>query len=231
MKRIFAFCLLLAAAAVLFCPALFFNGPRYYLLACLILLLAFAALLGRLERRRLRAREMVLLAVMTSLAVMGRAVFFLLPQFKPAAALVILAGALLGAESGFLVGAMTGFVSNFFFGQGRWTPFQMFGFGLIGFFAGLVFTKLPKIRSCYMAYGALSVFLIYGLCANAGTLFTTAPAGEATLPAFAAVLASAVWFDLVHAASTAVFLFFLAKPFTAKLSRIRKKYGVFERAG
>ena len=65
MKRIFAFCLLLAAAAVLFCAALFLNGQRYYLLACLILLLAFAALLGRLERRRLRAREMVLLAVMT----------------------------------------------------------------------------------------------------------------------------------------------------------------------
>ena len=156
MKRIFAFCLLLAAAAVLFCAALFLNGQRYYLLACLILLLAFAALLGRLERRRLRAREMVLLAVMTSLAVMGRAVFFLLPQFKPAAALVILAGALLGAESGFLVGAMTGFVSNFFFGQGPWTPFQMFGFGLIGFFAGLVFTKLPVLL--YGLRGAVRLF-------------------------------------------------------------------------
>jgi len=228
MKKVLISLCFFAAAAILLAGTLFLSGQRYYLSACLILLLAFAAMLLRLERRRVRAREMVLLSIMSALAIMGRAAFFLLPQIKPSAAIIILAGAMLGAEPGFLVGAMTGFVSNFFFGQGPWTPFQMFGFGLVGLLAGFVFRKLPKTRICYAVYGALSVFVIYGLCVNLGTFLTTAPAGELTFGAFAAVLAGAVWFDFAHAASTAVFLFLLAKPFTAKLCRIRKKYGVFD---
>lgn len=217
-----------AAGAIALAGTLLLSGQRYYLSACLILLLAFAAMLLRLERRHVRAREMVILAIMTALAVTGRAAFFLLPQVKPSAAIIILAGALLGAEPGFLVGAMTGFISNFFFGQGPWTPFQMFGLGLVGLLAGLIFKRLPKNRCCFAIYGALSVFFLYGLCVNLGTFLTAAPAGELSFGAFAAVLASAVWFDFAHAASTVVFLLLLAKPFTAKLLRIRKKYGVFE---
>lgn len=228
MKKVLISLCFFGAAAILLAGTLFLSGQRYYLSACLILLLAFAAMLLRLERRRVRAREMVLLSIMTALAIMGRAAFFLLPQIKPSAAIIILAGAMLGAEPGFLVGTMTGFVSNFFFGQGPWTPFQMFGFGLVGLLAGFVFRKLPKTRLCYAVYGALSVFVIYGLCVNLGTFLTAAPAGELTFGAFAAVLASAVWFDFAHAASTAVFLLLLAKPFTVKLYRIRKKYGVFD---
>lgn len=57
---------------------------------------------------------------------------------------MILAGVGLGAEAGFLTGAMAGFVSNFFFGQGPWTPWQMFSFGIIGFLAGLLFRSPGK---------------------------------------------------------------------------------------
>jgi hypothetical protein len=85
---------------------------------------------------------MVIIAVLCGIAVAGRAAFFMLPQFKPVVAIVIIAGASLGAESGFIVGALSGFVSNFIFGQGPWTPWQMFAFGMIGFIAGLLFCKL-----------------------------------------------------------------------------------------
>ena len=84
------------------------------------------------ENRRPQAREVVVIAVMAALAVAGRAAFFMLPQFKPTAAIVIIAGVGLGAEAGFLTGALAGFVSNFFFGQGPWTPWQMFAFGIPG---------------------------------------------------------------------------------------------------
>lgn len=228
MKKVWISLCFFAAGAAVLAGTLLLSGQRYYLSACLILLFAFSAMLLRLERRHVRAREMVILAIMTALAVTGRAALFLLPQVKPSAAVIILAGALLGAEPGFLVGAMTGFVSNFFFGQGPWTPFQMFGFGLVGLLAGLIFKRLPKNRFCFAIYGALSVFFLYGLCVNLGAFLTAAPVGELSFGAFAAVLASAVWFDFAHAASTAVFLFLLARPFTAKLLRIRKKYGVFE---
>ena len=68
-------------------------------------------------------------------------VFAPFPQFKPVAAMVIITGVTLGGESGFLVGAIGAFVSNFYFSQGPWTPWQMFSFGIIGFVAGVIFQK------------------------------------------------------------------------------------------
>ncbi|MDR1088111.1 MAG: ECF transporter S component [Coriobacteriales bacterium] len=115
------------------------SQANYYLLSVGIILVALAVMVVRFEGRRPRAREVVTLSVLTALAVAGRAAFFMLPQFKPVAAIVIIAGVALGAESGFLVGALAAFTSNFLFGQGPWTPFQMLGFGLVGMLAGLLF--------------------------------------------------------------------------------------------
>jgi energy-coupling factor transport system substrate-specific component len=119
-------------------------SPNYYLLAGGIILIALVLMAVRFEGRKPRAREIVVLAVMTALAVAGRAAFFMLPQFKPVAAIVIIAGVALGAESGFLVGVLAAFVSNFIFGQGPWTPFQMIAFGLIGLIAGLIFYRKDR---------------------------------------------------------------------------------------
>lgn len=66
----------------------------------------------------------------------------MLPQFKPCVAIIIITGIMLGKQSGFfLCGALTAFVSDFFFGQGPWTPWQMFAFGIIGFISAIVFSK------------------------------------------------------------------------------------------
>jgi len=88
--------------------------------------------------------------------VLGRAAFFMVPQFKPILALVILAGLTLGSPAGFMTGAMTAFVSNFFFGQGPWTPWQMAALGLVGFLAGLLAEKkvLNGNRRGVIVFGA-----------------------------------------------------------------------------
>ena len=65
----------------------------------------------------------------------------MLPQFKPCVAIIIITGIMLGKQAGFLCGALTAFVSDFFFGQGPWTPWQMFAFGIIGFISAIVFQK------------------------------------------------------------------------------------------
>lgn len=115
---------------------------HYYLISVAIICVALAVFAWRFEGRKPRAREVVVIAVLVALAVAGRAAFFMVPQFKPVAALVIISGVALGANSGFLVGVLSGFVSNFVFGQGPWTPFQMIGFGLLGLLAGLVFYRV-----------------------------------------------------------------------------------------
>jgi len=92
------------------------------------------------DRKKPEAREMIPIAVMAALGVVGRTLFSLipLPNFKPVSAIVIITGVAFGPEAGFLTGALTGFVSNFIFGQGPWTPWQMFCWGMIGFAAGLL---------------------------------------------------------------------------------------------
>jgi energy-coupling factor transport system substrate-specific component len=152
----------------------------------------------------------------------------MLPQFKPVTAVVILAGVCFGGETGFLVGAVAGFVSNFFFGQGPWTPWQMFSFGIIGFLAGFLFKKgiLGKTRRSLCLFGGLSAFFIYGGIVNFASV-TMLTAGF-SWEALAAAYISGFWFDMVHAVSTAVFLYFISLPMLEKLDRIKTKYGLME---
>ncbi len=108
------------------------------------------------EKRKPALREIVIISVLCGIAIAGRAAFAMLPQFKPVLAVVIISAICFGAETGFLVGAITAFVSNFFFGQGPWTPWQMFAFGIIGFIGGIIFTrgilKATKINLSYSAF-------------------------------------------------------------------------------
>ena len=182
------------------------------------------------EGRKPQARELIVIAVLSAIAVAGRSVFFMIPQFKPVVAIVIIAGVSLGAESGFFVGATTGFVSNFFFGQGPWTPWQMFCFGIIGFLAGILFQRgfLKKTKISLCIYGGLVTFFIYGGLMNlSSVLMFTARFSKETL---IASYISGFWFDIIHAASTVFFLYIISEPMIEKLDRIKVKYGLIDRS-
>lgn len=204
------------------------DDRKYYFISLLIVIYTMIPFAMVFENRKPQARELIVIAVLAAIAVAGRAAFFMVPQFKPVVAIVIIAGVSLGAEAGFLVGAVAGFVSNFFFGQGPWTPWQMFCFGIIGFLAGIFFKKglLKKNKLSLCIFGGLSTFLIYGGIINIGSLmmFTS----EFSLPALMTTYISGFWFDMVHAISTVVFLFFIANPMIEKLDRIKTKYGLIE---
>ena len=223
--------ILLAIPLTIFCGVRFFDDRNYYLISLLIIAETLLPFLLIFEKRRPQAREMILLAVMCAIAVLGRSLFFMVPEFKPVVALVIIAGLAFGAESGFLVGAMTGFVSNFFFGQGPWTPWQMFAFGIIGFLAGALFrgndrfyrSRKGVVGLCI--FGFLAALVIYGPIMNTCAVVTSI-AYEPTRAAFKAVFLSGLPFDLIHAVTTAVCLAVLASPMLEKLRRIKRKYGL-----
>ncbi|MDR3296466.1 MAG: ECF transporter S component [Clostridiales Family XIII bacterium] len=180
------------------------------------------------EGRKPKARELVVISVLFAIAALGRAAFFMLPEVKPVGALVIISAVAFGGETGFLVGAMTALASNFFFGQGPWTPWQMFAFGIIGFLAGILFRKglLPRGRLALAVFGGISVFLVYGGIVNAASVFMYQ--ANPTWPMFAAAYLTGFPFDLIHAVSTVFFLLVLAEPFLEKLDRIKHKYGLME---
>ncbi len=219
---------ILLIQAIIAFGVLVLEDRSYYFVSLLILAVTMLPFLLVFEHRKPMARELVLLATLSALAVAGRAAFFMLPQFKPVVAIVILTAVTLGPEAGFLVGAVSGFVSNFFFGQGPWTPWQMFSFGIVGFLAGILAVRgiLPKKRWALCLYGGIATVVIYGGIMNFSSAILFG--GKLTVKSLLAIYASGVPFDLIHGASTVIFLFFLANPMMEKIGRVQKKYGLLE---
>ena len=192
----------------------------------MIIILASIPFFLSFERRKPQPREILIIAVMSAISVTGRALFVITPGFKPVAAIAAITGFSLGAEAGFLTGAISALVSNMFFGQGPWTPFQMFMWGMIGFIGGLVgrtgimHKKIPLI--------------LFGIFA--GILFsfgmdiwgTMSLYGVFSMEAYIVALTSAVPFTIVYAVSNVIFLLILARPIREKLERINNKYGTFQ---
>lgn len=205
------------------------GDRKYYFISMVIVIYTMIPFFMVFEGRKPQARELIVIAVLAAIGVAGRAAFFMLPQFKPVVAVVIIAGISFGAESGFFVGAMTGFVSNFFFGQGPWTPWQMFAFGIIGFLAGILFRKglLKSTKGQLCVYGFLATFFIYGGIMNMASLLMYS--SVITWPSVLAIYISGAPFDLIHAVSTVFFLLIASRPMIEKLERIKKKYGLIER--
>ena len=116
---------------------MFFFQKQFMLGSMLIIISTLILCFAGFEFKKPKLRDIVLSAVMIAVAVAGRVIFYVLPQFKPMTAIIIVTGICLGPDVGFLVGASSAFVSNMVFTQGVWTPFQMISFGTIGFVAGL----------------------------------------------------------------------------------------------
>jgi energy-coupling factor transporter ATP-binding protein EcfA2/uncharacterized membrane protein len=220
--------ILLAVPLTVYAGYALLGDRKYYFISLLIILETMLPFALVFERRRPQARELVVIASLCGLAVAGRLAFFMLPQCKPVVALITLSGAAFGGEAGFLVGALTGFVSNLFFTQGPWTPWQMFALGLIGFLAGALFRKGPlrRDRISLALYGGFAAFFLYGGIMNFEMALMYQP--QPTGAMFLAVYLSGLPFDLIHAAATVIFLLILSEAMLTKLDRIKIKYGLIE---
>lgn len=181
--------------------------------------LAVLLFLTGFERKNVGTRRLVIVSVMTALCIAGR----FIPFFKPVTAITVIAAVYLGRESGFLVGAMAALLSNFYFGQGPWTAFQMLSWGLIGWFAGALAQPLQKSRAFLLLYGVLSG-IFYSLLMDVWTVLSLN--GSFTFPHYLAAVATSMPHMVLYAAANFLFLWFLAKPFGDKLGRIRIKYGL-----
>lgn len=206
----------------------FFGDRKYYFISFLIIFETLIPFAMVFESRKPQARELVIISALCAIAVAGRIAFFMLPQFKPVIALVIISGLCFGGEAGFLVGAVTAFVSNFFFGQGPWVPWQMFALGIIGFIAGVIFNKksLRKNKTLLCIFGFIATIVIYGGIMNPSTVILAQE--TPTIEMLVAAYISGIPFDLIHAAATAFFLWVISEPMIEKLERVKTKYGIIK---
>ena len=206
----------------------------FYLSGLTIIVLTIAAFFLHFESRKPQARELVLLAVLCALAVASRAAFGFVPHFKPMLAIVMLTGIAFGPEAGFLCGAISGFASNFIFGQGPWTPWQMFAYGIAGLLAGLlamwgVLKKTPKGWKDVIVlavFGFLAILVIVGPLLDTSTFFTMATTYDTA--AVLAVYAAGVPVNCIHGAAVALTMLLFGKPLLDRLRRIQIKYGMME---
>nr|WP_316624799.1 ECF transporter S component [uncultured Ruminococcus sp.] len=196
-----------------------FSGQRYLIISLGIAVLALLLFMAGVERRNIGSRRMVITAIMTALAVFGR----FIPLFKPITAIIVITAVYLGAQAGFLTGAMSVLLSNIWFGQGPWTPFQMLGFGLIGLFAGYLSRWLVRSKALLVIYGVFAG-IAYSFIMDIWTVLWYSGGFDTGL--YAAAIISALPFTALYAVSNAVFLLILSKPIGNKLNRIKIKYGV-----
>ena len=196
-----------------------FHEQRYAFISLCIVILSLVLFTAGFEKKRVGTRRLILTAIITALSVAGR----FIPVIKPVSALTILTGMYLGGEAGFLNGALSVVISNFYFGQGPWTPFQMFATGLIGLCAGLLNAPLKRSRVLLTLFGALGG-LAYSMIMDVWTVLWYN--GAFSFRLYLAAQLTAVPYTLSYAISNVIFLNLFCKPFGEKLTRIRIKYGV-----
>lgn len=227
-RTVFATAFVLVLIPVTVLAGALYLGNRYYnITAMAVLIECILPFFLVFEGRKPKARELVLIAVLCAMGVAGRMALFMLPQFKPVMALVIIAGVSLGGETGFLVGAVTMLASNVLFSQGPWTPWQMFCMGIVGFLAGILFRKgfLRRSRAALAAFGAFAAVFLYGGIINpASALMYSAESINWRI--VLGYYITGLPMDLVHGAATAIFLWLGAEPMLEKLDRIKTKYGL-----
>ncbi len=220
MKAFLRYALPLILLPLLALVGIFTGSGRHWIALsagmCLCALLLFYA---RAEHHRVRSRRTVITAVLTALSTIGRFV----PLIKPTTAMTVIGGIYLGSEAGFLIGSFSALLSNFAFGQGPWTPFQMLSWGLIGFFAGKCGKLLTKHPLLLHLYGALSG-IAYSMVMDVFTVVWGS--GTMTPALYLSALLTAIPHTLLYVGSNLVFLLVLARPMGEKLERIKRKYGI-----
>lgn len=203
------------------------SGRWYYLTSTMMIVEIMIPFFLAFETRRPQARELVTLAVMCALAVASRVVI-LIPNFKPMTAIIMITGIALGAQSGFVCGAVGAFASNFFFSQGPWTPWQMMAYGFAGFLAGGLFHKRFHLRNpaALAAWGFFTIVLVIGPLLDCCTVFTVS--SRITWKYALAVFTAGFAYNVQHGLACAVTLLLFSKPLLSKLERLKTKYGMMD---
>ncbi len=224
MKKVFPYLVYAVAFPLLAIGGAFVFKDKFYAWVTIAaVLLACLPFFIRFEKKETDAKTLILIAVMIAFSVVGRFIFAPLPGFKPVTAMTVLTAMYFGSDAGFMTGALTAVISNFYFGQGPWTPFQMFSWGIIGLLAGIFAEKLKKSKVFLSIFGALSGIL-YSLLMDIWTVLWAD--GYFNFARYLAALVSSLQFTVIYAVSNVIFLLLLSKPTGKILQRVKTKYGI-----
>jgi len=221
--------LLLAVIGMVFMLVSFWWEDLYMWVSIGIIIVVSLLFLIRFENRRIEPRELVLLAVLASIAAVVRIPFASIPSVQPTTFVIMMSGLVFGAESGLIIGSVAALASNMILGQGPWTPWQMLAWGLVGWSAGLLQrTRFLNNPWGKIIFGALWGFL-FGWIMNLWGLIAFTQQGSAiSLETLILYFGASALFDSFHALSNVIFLLIFGNIWVKNLSRFKRKYGLLE---
>jgi energy-coupling factor transport system substrate-specific component len=203
--------------------SLYFDD-HYLLISSLFIVVSILLFFARFERKQRDTKLIVLIAVLAAIAAVSRVPFAAIPSVQPTSFVIIASSLVFGSEAGFMMGAIAALVSNIFLGQGPWTPWQMFCWGLIGFTAGwLKDTWWMKQAWGRLLFGFVWGFL-FGWIMNLS--FVINYVADFSWAAFGAAYVASGLFDLLHALSNVFFLALFGAGWIKILERFKVKYGM-----
>jgi energy-coupling factor transport system substrate-specific component len=174
------------------------------------------------ERSRPPSQVVALVAALAALAIAGRIAFAAFPNVKPTTDIVIFAGYALGGAPGFAVGALAALVSNFWFGQGPWTPWQMAGWGLCGILGAALALGTRNVGRLTLAATCAAAGVLYGALLNFSLMATYG--GDLSWERFLVLEGRAVPFDAAHAIGNVVFALIAGPAMVRMLIRFRERF-------
>lgn len=212
-------------------PLTLFFGTKlpvraFYVTSTLVVMELLLPFFLAFEGRKPQARELVVIAVLCALAVAARAAIPI-PNFKAIFAIIMISGIAFGPEAGFLVGAISAFVSNFFYGQGPYTPWQMMAYGAGGMLAGFLFRRLLKRKPFIMAiFGFVTMVVFVGPLLDTCSVFLML--SEVSLANAIPIYISGFPVNVSQGVCTFLVMLLFGKPLLEQLERIKVKYGMME---
>ncbi len=174
------------------------------------------------ERSRPTSQVVALVAALAALAIAGRIAFAAFPNVKPTTDIVIFAGYALGPAPGFAVGGLTALVSNFWFGQGPWTPWQMVAWGLCGILGAALAVARPRAGRFTLAAVCALAGVAFGALMNFSLMATYG--GDLSLQRFLTLELRAVPFDAAHAIGNATLALIAGPAMVRMLVRFRERF-------
>ncbi len=197
-----------------------------------LLALALGAGFAWYERERPDARIVALVGTLAAFAALGRIAFAAVPNVKPTTDIVLIAGYALGGAPGFAVGALAALTSNFFFGQGPWTPWQMAAWGATGVL-GAVLAWGMRARTGDADARAMGRWSLAIVCCVAGFAFTViqdvgdwVSFSDHSLGQLGVYVGQGLGFDAVHAAGCLAFALALGPALTRSIQRFARRIEV-----
>ena len=224
MKKIYV---VITVILVLF---LAYLSLKYMNTANLPIVITFGVLLMLLfsylyfEKSRMGTKEIALIATLSTLAAVCRAVFEPLPNIKPTTFMVAVSGYVFGPYTGFLIGSTTAFLSNIFLGQGPWTPWQMVAWGLVGFISGILGKNKRKMSA--LRFSLLCFFYGFMFDWIMNLWHVLGFVRPITVKTVLLAYLFGLTFDVLHAGSSFIFSIIFYDKFLKVLLRFKKRMDI-----